>query len=320
MNKQSINKIIFSNYSQLGKKFEINKINSGPNSNLYLISSKKGKYILKNFQDLSNSKKIEQICLILNKIKNTAKVEEPIKNDKGFFVDRKSRTYLTKFYHGNTGIKNKKQYLDLAKNLSILHISLKKLTKFFPFHDKKNLYKILTPDEINKISNQINNKNQLNRLDRKVKNDIFIIKNSIKKLKQMHKQISKDLPSIQLIHFDLHPGNVLFSENKISKIVDFNTIQYGYVLEDAIYCGFRFGIEISKTPHLLKKNIDEFIHVYSKSLKSSKNFSIAEYFLLKRILNSISYLLKANYFFNINTWNKDYEKFIKFLRIVLEIY
>ncbi len=66
------------------------------NSINYLIVSTKTNYVLRNYIDNSNSKKIENVCRILNYcIQKNAKVSKSIKNKNNLFVNQKNKLYLT---------------------------------------------------------------------------------------------------------------------------------------------------------------------------------------------------------------------------------
>ena len=101
----------------------------------------------------------------------------------------------------------------------------------------------------------------------------------------------------QLIHFDLHPNNVLFINKSVKLFLDFNSMRKGYLIEDVLFCGFRFGYQISSNPKIIHNLLHLFLKKYfnKKIIYTNKDLN---YFLSRFILYRICFILRNHFFSN----------------------
>jgi len=241
--KLEIIKHVQRNYHDLGPIKKITKLrHTDINTTIFLIDSSSGKYILRKFKT-PNPQKMEKICEILyHCIKNNVKVMEPIRNNNKKFVDKDNLLFLTKFYEGKHFSGKRNELISLAKHIAILH----KFLKICPIslHDKEKLdsYKIIQEEDLKKIEKSIMKKKP------KDSHDLLVLSNmkfllTITNQYNKNKNILKNILPKQLIHFDLHPKNLVFYKDNVSAILDFGTLQVGSVIDDVAFCSFRFSSE-----------------------------------------------------------------------------
>jgi len=305
-------KINYRNIGQIKTIKRLRRLNL--NSINFYVKTTKGQFVLRNFIDGSEPKKIQQMCIILQSCtKKRAKVMKPIKNKHQKYVDSKSKTFLTKYYPGvhfkgtNTEIK------DLSKNIAILHMILAKNRIKYNFRPSEVNYKILTQQEFQILKKKIKNKNVKSSFEFQVlKNLAFISKCSLNILNsEIHFKAKK-----QLIHHDLHPGNVIFNRNKVTAILDFSSMRKGLVLEDIAFASFRFAFEYAKSPQQINRKIKLFVENYKNHNDINENqLHYIDYYFRMETLRRISFILKKKYFANSDMWSSDFQKQIKLLKL-----
>ena len=109
----------------------------------------------------------------------------------------------------------------------------------------------------------------------------------------------------QLIHFDLHPGNILFLNNKVSGILDFNAMRQGFIIQDVVFSSFRFAILQTNSPLKVQNIIQNFMNLYNENNPIPKQSEYAFEILQHILLGRVNYILKKRYFFNSNIWIND---------------
>ena len=119
------------------------------------------------------------------------------------------------------------------------------------------------------------------------------------------KQYNKLKFKKQLIHFDLHPGNILFSNNKVSGILDFNAMRQGFIIQDVVFSSFRFAILQTNSPLKVQNIIQNFMNLYNENNPIPKQSEYAFEILQHILLGRVNYILKKRYFFNSNIWIND---------------
>ncbi len=316
--KSSLHQYLKTQYPYFKKIKRIQEIthNNIASTNL-LIYSTQGRFILRHFTDDSKPEKIEKICKILKFcIKNNLKVLEPIKNKKQNYVDHHKKLYLTKYVEDSPYMGTNQELSDLAKNLALLHKTLKKSPITFNYNTKKSYYKIISLDELEKIELKIKNKNK-DFIDRLLLQKILILKKTVSEFKTKSKDINFKKIKKQLIHYDIHPGNVIFRKKKVEAIIDFNQMRKDDQLIDVAFASFRFSIPFSKSNTQILNKIEFFVRNYNKfnqlTMEEKMNFN---YFLKRTILARLSFILKSRYFHNSNTWTIDLEKYLMFLIMI----
>jgi len=315
---KEINEFYKKNYYNLGSIQNIKILDpNNINSDNYLITTKKIKYVLRKSLDNSNPKKLLQTCKILDFLtKNKVKVPKPIKNKKNNFFEKKELVYLTKYYEGRFFQGNIKEVKDIAKNLAQLHLSLEKNKISYNFQPYGKYFKILTDNEFRKIIKIIKKRSAKDTFDKKVSKNIdYLIEQS--KIDCENTKFIKNLHlKSQLIHGDLHPKNVIFSKNKVGVILDFNTMKRGFKNEDVVFASFRFASQYTNDIKKILTSMQIFLKSYmSYNHLEESELNYSNYFLKNIILSRISFLLKKRYFENWNLWDKDFNKHFNSLKI-----
>lgn len=294
-------------------RFEIQNVRSKK----FLIRTRYGQYILTNFiRDVSPTK-MENICKIHQKCYDKRlPIQEPILNKNNFFVDSSRRMYMTRFYYGTIFNGSISQIKEIGKEVAKLHRILKTITKYYRFSNSSK-YNLLNNKEIQLIEKKINNAKKIQFIDKKILKDIHSLKKLINQQYQYKKNIKTLKLEKQLIHNDLHPKNVLFKNNKVKVILDFNSMKLGYVLEDIILASFRFGCFKNMISKQINSKMSVFLKSYSKNniVDQDSNY-LYRFFLYEYLLSRISYILRNKYIENHDLWISDYTKFHKFLTLI----
>jgi len=310
------------NYSQIGIITKIKKIESSNiNSENYLITTSKSKFVLRKFTDNSSSKKIEKMCQILVFCKKKkAKVLEPFKNKKNLFVTTKNQMYLTKFYDGEFFDKSLNEIKTVARNLGLLHKTLSATKISYDFQTNQKFYKILDQSELIRIEKMIQKKQKKYSVDSKVSINISLLKRNSKFLKKHKNVVKRTKISKQLIHFDLHPKNILFNKGRVLAFLDFASMRKGFKITDVVFTGFRLAIEKTRNPKKIKQLMIFFITNYlSKNQLSETETKHLDYFLTNEIFSRLCYILRKKYFYNSSLWENDLSKFLEYLKIINKI-
>ncbi len=321
--KNEIKKNLNENYSNIGKIKTVKLLNQDNNSINFIVKTSKDNYVLKKFLDVKNSKKIEKICqiLIISK-KKKAKVIEPIIRNNGNYVDNRNHFYLMKYYSGKHYSKNILQLKDIARNLAIFHKSIQHVSKKNNMRNNYKYYKILKENELKQIFKKIKNKKIKDQTDQKILKNYSLLISNFKKYHSDNK-IKKILFKKQLIHFDVHPKNVIFRKNHVVSILDFHSIGTGYQITDVSFAAFRFSLENTWNPKKIMMLVKLFIDTYTKyNVLKQNQFSVLSYYFFEEVLKRISYILRKKYIENFQEWSNDFEKFCNFLIFIkkFEIY
>jgi Ser/Thr protein kinase RdoA (MazF antagonist) len=301
------------NYPQLKNIRNIELVSDNINSKNYLFCAGKDKYILRNFTDKSNPKKIEKICAILASCREEgANVPEPIKNKKKQYVDKSCKIYVTRYYTGNLYTGTQKEIISAGNSLAVLHKSLLHNKIPYNYNTRHSFYKILDLSELQSIKRNISQKKDKTFVD-------LIVMKYYQKLIDVYDYLKntscRATDSKQLIHYDLHPGNMIFCGAKINVIIDFQTMRKDFVIYDIAYASFRLAIK-AKSSNSLSKLIKIFVTSYlQKNSIKIEYLMNYDYFLIKILYKYVSYLLRLRYFYSNNKWSHDIEKFIQFLNV-----
>lgn len=306
------------NYTNLGKVKTITILEPGNiNSINYKIITSKGKYVIRKTLQDYDPKRLLQMCKILNFLnKNKIKVPHPIKNKKNRYFEISQKIYLTQFYEGKFFQGKNKELKDIAKNLAILHKNLEKNKIKYNYDPNSKFFKIITIKELKTIQRIIRNKKNVDLFDKKTSKNIdYLIKQVTMDYKKSN-FIKKLNIKKQLIHGDLHPKNVIFSNNKVKVVLDFNSMRNGFKIEDIMFSSFRFGSFYNSNPKKILNSLEIFLQTYLLyNNLDTMELENSHYFLKHMILSRISFLLKKRYFSNSNLWKKDFTKHLNSLKI-----
>lgn len=314
-----IKEYLKTSYPQFQEIISIKPIHhEGLNSKNYIFYVNKTPYILRNFTDRSSREQIESICEILNFCrKNGCSVSQPIKNKYKNYVDKRSHTYVTRYYKGKLGGKTQKEIQDAARELAIVHKSLKSYKKPYNYRPKHTLYKPLNQQELEKIKKRISLKQNPDQYDKIVLKSFQQILTIYSFLMKTH--LSQNCGK-QIIHFDLHPGNMIFNKKKIVSIIDFNLMRRSYAIYDIVYASFRLAIYSTKNKQRMIKLLKTFISSYRKENRIyEKHLMNFDYFLLQILYSYLSSILRCMYFRHDMESGRDLKKFVNFITIAYDI-
>lgn len=282
------------------------------NSNNFLIYDKNQYFVL---HENINQKyqNIEKICKILKHCHNkNAKVPLPIENKFSNYVDKTNGRYLTKYSSGTFFSGSKNELRNLSFELASLHKILKKTNIKLPQRSSNSMYSPIDHKFLQSIIIKIKKKSNKMLIDKIILKNYDLLLNSLNTL--YRKKPKKDF---QLIHGDLHVGNVIFAKNKVNSFIDFNSMRFGNILEDIAFCGFRFNLKISSNKSTVSKNLEFFIKEYTKqNSKIRLNQQILANFFQREIIIRTSFIIKSNYIHKSYIWNKDLNKFLHFLKFI----
>ncbi len=312
----------FNNYNNLGKIKKVKILEPGNiNSINYTVITNKGKYVIRKILSNYDPNRLLQMCKILNFLnENKIKVPRPIKNQKNRYFELNKKAYLTQFYEGKFFQGKNDEIKDIAKNLAILHKILERNKIKYNYKPHSHSFKIITNIELKKIQKIIKNKKSIDLFDEKVSKNIdYLILQSI--IDSQHSNIIKNLyKKKQLIHGDLHPKNVIFSNNKVKVILDLNSMRNGLKIEDVVFASFRFGSYYTNDIKKIMISMETFVQTYLLyNYLDDVELKYFHFFLKHMILSRISFLLKKRYFQNSNLWKKDLMKHLKSLKIADKI-
>jgi len=296
------------------KQIEHNNIDSTN----FFISSNTTKYVLRNFTDGSQPEKVEKICKILNFCaKKNLPVMQPIKNRKKLFVDPQKMMYLTKYYDGHLYDGTDNELKNLAKNLALLHKQLVQNSINYNYNTRNSFYKILDSSELQRIEKIINHKQAKDKLDKLVIKHLTFLKKSMLEVQKTSKIIRALNFKKQLIHNDLHRGNVIFNKANVYAIIDFNSMRKGYKIEEVAFASFRFGSYYTQNLSKIVQKMQIFLQNYLKYNDIQYDqITYFDYFLFHTILSRLSYIFRTRYFHNDYTWSIDLEKYLNFLILI----
>jgi homoserine kinase type II len=269
----------------LGKLKRYREMKGGWINFNYDIATDKGEYIIRIIGDKLNKKKKNNLKLqfdimnFLSKRKFDYEIPKPIKNTKN--------KYLLRINHKNIWVYKKIQGRVL-KNLKIVHIKeiAKAMAKYhnairyFKKKSKKFPFDILW---LEKRYSQMKKVKPKNRLDKLMLKYLDFFKMNLLKVKYINLK-----ENLLWVHSDIHKDNLIFKENKLVGIIDFD--------EDLRYAPRILDISlILKTSMFKNKNslvdwdkLNLFLKEYEKINKLSKKEK-NEIFLMLALYNSFMF-------------------------------
>jgi Ser/Thr protein kinase RdoA (MazF antagonist) len=271
----------------IGNILSIDKVNT---TNLvYKIFSDMDKYILK-MRD-----KFEEINFEFSKkIKEMFPIEYPIIAKDGMpYVFYEDKYYvLYKFFDGEPlEIQFDKNYLEQAKllgeSVSNYHYCLKNIEI-----DSIQEFK-LTDDVIKSYDYLLENKFEFNG---------SIVSNIMEKYKKYFVPVYSNLPKL-LIHRDLHPGNIIFNNNKLVGIIDLDHCVKGVRLFDICYCATAILSGESLEDKITTDKWLEIFKIMLTEYDKKNNITKEEKSNIKYILVSIQ-IIFMSYYCGINKPNE----------------
>ena len=290
---------------RLNNQFNLYDLNSkNPNSKIYKLSYLNKKLILK-IEKIEKNKNILKIFNILKKYELKCKLLKPILFIKGknYLIYKKKIITLYPFLDGTLFSGNKKQYNSTINE--IINV----------FND---LSKINTDNNLNNFKYFNKNENQIiKKIKMKDKKISLLFKN------QKKFSFSRYLPQIlfewqrlrkkkiysgkkQLVHFDIHPHNLLIKENKVAGVLDLSSLKImpvGYALSYSFLKILRHHLSNYKNKKNHKLLVNNFIKKANKKLKSKFNKENIHDLAMTEILRRIVIILRRNIYSNDHTLN-----------------
>ncbi len=301
------NKFIIKIIEKLGlnKQFDFyNIISKNPNSEIYKLSFLDKKLILK-VEKITKTKNIIKIFDILKKHKLDCKIHKPIffKKGKNYLIYKKKIITLYPYLDGTLFSGNKKQFNSTVNEI---------INTFYVFSKIKldnnlNNLRYFNKNENKIIKNIIKNEKKIELLFKNQKNFTFskytdLILSEWKRLKKKKIYSGKK----QLVHFDIHPHNLLMKKNKVAGILDLSSLKnmpVGYALSYSFLKILRQHLSNYKIKKNYKLLVNNFIKKINKKLKLKFNKEIIHDLAMTEILRRILIILKRNIYSNDHTLN-----------------
>ncbi len=263
LTKKEINKIC--EEFNLGKVINYKIIIGGVGNFNFLVKTDKGKYIIRipsNDDEVWIEKTCDIMFRLLRYLKNKKfpyKIPEPVKNKKGFYLQKINKKYIWvyEYLEGKVCKRvNSKQFKEIAKASAMFY----RYSKNFNYKKKKNkdLYQWMLKD-FEKIKK---NKPQDN-VSKFVLKNLEFVEDLLKKLSKYNLE-----NKITIVHADFHQENVIFEGNKIVGIIDFDDLGWHSRAKELM-------VSIRRTNYLkgrrfTQKKKDIFLKEYEKYEKIPK--------------------------------------------------
>ena len=268
-----------------------------------------GDYCIRFYKDGSSVRRIEEICRILKYLfLNGAKVQEVLTGESGNCVDRENKFWITRYYKGEFHDGRELQIRNLAHEIAKIHILLAKWENPFNLSLNERWYQPPTNVEWDKI--------------------YFVIDGLINPSGQDEiASLSKDLllgnydmikrtsiaGHLQLIHFDLNHKNVLFIDDDVSVILDFNAMRKSDVEQDIAFSSFRFAFFLSQDITFIREYVRRFIMYYVEiNPVDMVNYN---HHLMTRLLYLTSYILKHRYLKGNSLIGTDLAEYVNLIKV-----
>lgn len=309
--EKKLSTFINNTYANLGIISSISLLNSHENGETYQILTNNGDFVLhRNKSD--NKKRIEKMCQILSEVHEcNCKVIFPIKTKYDDFS--KNNYYLTKFEKGDFFVGTKKEFINLAKNLSLLHKNFN--NQYYPFKPNQRNYNLFQENELSIIKRKISKIKTPSKFEKLIKQNLHIIEIEIKK---NILYLDKTVIQKQIIHFDLHPRNVIFENGDVKCFLDFNSMRMGNPIQDVVFSGFRFACQISQNHKIISDLMITFLDKYNDKKISYEN-SYLQFILIRSILIRICFILRKYFFQSSDSWISDLENQLFYLKLAKKI-
>lgn len=277
----------------IGDVISVKEIDSFSNSVRLITSRDNKKYVLKEQQRVEGIKKE---AALLSYLREKIPIAAPVKtkNNEYYFEGENKYYVLYPFLEGASfkdhyGENYREEARLLGKAIGDLHSALKKIN--YEGCKEFNLVKDVTEwakDIIEK------NKELL---------DYNFVEEIIKSFKEEFILIYDLLPK-QIIHRDLHPGNILFKDDRLSGIVDFELAVTGVRIFDPCYCSTSILVSGFNDEAKRGKWIN-ILHIILKAYNGRNKLTREELSGLTYVLYSIQILFMA---FSCHTGNYEAAK------------
>lgn len=303
LNNKFLEKILYNNYLNDNQKILSIIIGEGHgiNSTNYKIKLKTGECFYFKIIDRFTEETKKKTKIINECYQDNIKVPKIITNnqDEIITIQEDKLFILMKYYEGEKFSHKTKEIFSAGENLSILN---KKLSEIKTILERNKTYEDLTKKELSKISSKIEDKKNF---DKKVGK---LVEELPKYYLEINNKIKPYLHKKQLVHFDYHVENVLFKNNNVLVILDFDSILTSFELQSVAFACDRFSKDI--------KGFITFLKGYQSNNKnfSSDEIDVIPFFAKKEAICRINYILRKHFIFNDKTWSFDLDKHLNILK------
>jgi len=228
------------------------------------------------------------------------KVAQIIKSQGGALYVTKENFLLVvfKFYSGETGNFTAEEIFSAGENLARLNKRLGQVKDVFK---RSDLYCDLSAKELGKIEQMIDVK------------DSFTEKVAPlgEKLPHLYRAVNGKLASQentpQLVHLDYHPDNVLFRDQVVEAILDYDFIVTAPKLQSLAFACDRFSKDLG--------GMMKFIEGYQKvdETLSPKSLELVPSYVRREALSRINYILRSYFLHRDDEWNFELDKHLMVL-------
>ena len=265
----------------IGDVTSIEKVDSFSNSVNIITSHENKKYVLK---EQASYERIKNEVALLPYLREEIPIAVPIiARDDSYFIDYENRYYILyqfldgKCFEDHYGENSREKAELLGEAIGNLHSVLTKVE-----YEGCTIFNLVS-DVIDCSINIIE------------KNKAYFDYQFILEIIRLFKRYfvpSYDLLPKHIIHRDFHPGNILFKDNKLSGIVDFELSVKGVRIFDPCYCATSILVGDFNDEDKRKQWIDIFtaiIAVYNQKNKLTRE----EIYALTYVLYSIQLIFMA---------------------------
>lgn len=270
------------------------------NSKNYIITLRSGKkYYLKIMYNYQKDT-IQKINIMNECFLDGIKVPEIFPNSMQQLYTIKENTLflLLKHYCGDTCRYTPKEIFSAGENLARLNERLRSVSYSF---SRSPLYNDLSDIEIQNIQDKIGIENHFLK---KITNLCTVLPELYEEMIKIKTIKRKE----QVVHLDYNIQNVLFYNNKVEVILDFDSLVTASELLSAAFACDRF----SKDPEGMKI----FLQGYQKQNNrfSSGEIQSIPFYVKREALSRINYILRTYFFQNNPTWSFELDKHLNILR------
>ncbi len=303
-------------YSHLGQVKTISSIAStNVNSLNWLITlDNTDKFLLRQYS--SQDESVIRASLESMKFCHDNKIPTPevvlTKND-NLFENHNNHLYACFSFVEHEEFKaSNEEIISTAKCLAQLHQVLK---DFESEHIKEDSdeYQLLSQKEIQEMRFKLKTDTKSTFLDL-VRDNIDWIEKKINEIMSENATLSNKNLTKQLIHGDFHKDNVLFLNQKVAAIIDFDSLKISHRAKEVGFACLRFAqlgasANIQEKVNLFLENYNLINPLSEEEIQHLKHFSI------KESLRRTSKILRKHFLEGSDIWSFDLEKHLKNIKL-----
>ncbi|MFC2061383.1 phosphotransferase [Elusimicrobiota bacterium] len=273
----------------------------GINSQNFILKLSSGQQLLLKVIPECNEAIVRKIEIIDRCRQSGIKVPEVIrtKNDELYAaIDDKYLLFLLKYYSGAKCRFSGEEIVSAGAHLSRLN---KKLGEVHDVFFRSHLYDDLGTEELAQI------KQVIDTGDGFQKTGAGLLGRLPRLYKKVNDKVKSHKKKIQLVHIDYHPQNVLFKDQEVQVILDFDSIVTAPELQSVAFACDRFA-----------NNIEEmklFLNGYCRKDEplSQESMGLIPFYIQREALSRINYILRSCFFYQDDKWNFDLDKHVEIL-------